>query len=81
MSQSVYGALLDLPVGPTWRVEKEVKSVITVIAKTHHYWAGHMSPWQQQIIANLFAAMQVESPLCCNQPGSGAAMMTSTTDR
>ena len=59
----VQGALLDLPVSPSWQVEKEVKNVITVIAKTCHYWAGHTSQRQQQIIANLFATMEVESPL------------------
>ncbi len=36
------GATLFLPVGPSFEVEKEVKNVITVVAKTHHYWMEHM---------------------------------------
>jgi len=30
-----------LPVGPGFRLENEVKSVVTVVAKTHHYWTMH----------------------------------------
>jgi len=30
-----------LPAGPGFRLENEVKSIITVVAKTHHYWAMH----------------------------------------
>jgi hypothetical protein len=57
------GALLDLPAGPGYRLEKEIKNVITVIAKTCHYWLGHMWHSQQRTIANLFARMAMESPL------------------
>ncbi len=37
------GVTLFLPVGPNFEVEKETKNVITVVAKTHHYWMEHMS--------------------------------------
>ena len=30
-----------LPAGPRFRLENEVKSIITVVAKTHHYWTMH----------------------------------------
>jgi hypothetical protein len=30
-----------LPAGPRFRLDDEVKSIVTVIAKTHHYWAMH----------------------------------------
>jgi len=30
-----------LPAGPRFRLEDEVKSIVTVVAKTHHYWAMH----------------------------------------
>ena len=30
-----------LPAGPGFRLENEVKSIVTVVAKTHHYWAMH----------------------------------------
>jgi sirohydrochlorin cobaltochelatase len=35
------GATLFLPAGPTYRIEKEIKNVITAVAKTHHYWTEH----------------------------------------
>jgi sirohydrochlorin cobaltochelatase len=31
-----------LPAGPGYRIEDEVKSIITVVAKTHHYWQAHL---------------------------------------
>ena len=36
------GATLFLPAGPNFETEKEIKNVITVVAKTHHYWMEHM---------------------------------------
>lgn len=35
------GSTLFLPAGPAYRVEKEIKNVITAVAKTHHYWTEH----------------------------------------
>ena len=32
---------LLLPAGPGFRLQDEVKSIITVVAKTHHYWTMH----------------------------------------
>jgi sirohydrochlorin cobaltochelatase len=57
------GALLELPAGPQYRIEKEIKNVITVIAKTCHYWADHMWASQQKAVSTLLAKMTVESPL------------------
>lgn len=57
------GSVLFLPAGPAYRIDKEIKNVITVIAKTTHYWRDHMPPSQQQAIADLFAAMDAESHL------------------
>ena len=37
------GSILFLPVGPDFRMEKEIKNVITVVAKTHHYWIEHIN--------------------------------------
>jgi hypothetical protein len=37
------GNVLFLPAGPDFRLEKEIKNVITVVAKTHHYWTEHLS--------------------------------------
>ena len=61
------GQMLDLPAGPGYRVEKEIKNVITSIAKTCHYWLDHMWPPQQRAIGNLFSKMAMESALV--QPG------------
>jgi hypothetical protein len=36
------GDRLLLPAGPRFRVEKEIKNVITAVAKTHHYWQAHL---------------------------------------
>ena len=57
------GKALELPAAPGFRLEKEVKNVITVIAKTCHYWTGHMPRERQRAIAELFARMAVEMPL------------------
>lgn len=35
------GAILFLPAGPAFRLEEEIKNVVTVVAKTHHYWSEH----------------------------------------
>jgi hypothetical protein len=37
----VEGHRVLLPAGPGFRLENEVKSIVTVVAKTHHYWAMH----------------------------------------
>jgi len=34
--------ILFMPAGPAFRVEKEIKNVITSIAKTVHYWRAHL---------------------------------------
>jgi sirohydrochlorin cobaltochelatase len=41
---------LFLPVGPEFRLAKEIKNVITVIAKTCHYWTNHMTLDQHESI-------------------------------
>lgn len=57
------GPMLYLPAAPHFRVEKEIKNVVTVIAKTTHYWMGHMSRSQKALIADLFMKMNAEAPL------------------
>ncbi len=52
-----------LPAGPAFRIEKEIKNVITVTAKTTHYWSGHLHRLQQIGIANVFAKLDSEAPL------------------
>ena len=56
------GTTLELPAGPAYHPLKEIKNVITVIAKTAHYWVGHMPVMQRQEISDLLDAMTEESP-------------------
>jgi sirohydrochlorin cobaltochelatase len=57
------GLALDLPAAPDFRLDREIKNVITVVAKTSHYWLGHMPKAQKESITVLLAAMSKESPL------------------
>ena len=57
------GVMLYLPAAPHFRLDKEIKNVVTVIAKTAHYWTGHMSRSQKTLVADLFTRMAAESPL------------------
>jgi sirohydrochlorin cobaltochelatase len=57
------GRNLELPAAPHFRLEKEIKNVVTVIAKTSHYWLGHIPRTQRQAIAVLFLSLDTESPL------------------
>jgi sirohydrochlorin cobaltochelatase len=57
------GDALDLPAGPDFRLEKEIRNVVTVASKTCHYWLDHMSFSQQRAITALLATMNAESPL------------------
>ena len=80
------GAVLELPASPHFRLEKEIKNVITVIAKTCHYWLGHMSGEQQRAIAELFVTMAHESPLVepdisPKQPAKHRDLAASIADR
>jgi hypothetical protein len=54
---------IDLPAGPNYRLEKEIKNVITVTAKTCHYWVGHIPRTQQTEIDRLFGMIAAETPL------------------
>ncbi|NDJ60248.1 MAG: cation transporter [Chloroflexi bacterium] len=36
------GQVLYFPAGPHFRLEKEIKNVVTVVAKTNHYWQEHL---------------------------------------
>lgn len=55
--------VLYLPAGPAFRIEKEIKNVITAIAKTSHYWLDHVWFDQKRQIGELFARMDSAMPL------------------
>lgn len=59
--------LLYLPAGPRYRVEKEVKNVVTAVAKTCHYWGGHMSASQQTAAAALYFTEFFSEPRAWSQ--------------
>ncbi len=37
------GERLFVPADPSFQLTDQVKSVVTVVSKTHHYWAAHMA--------------------------------------
>ncbi|WZP00232.1 hypothetical protein EP7_001854 [Isosphaeraceae bacterium EP7] len=42
-------SVLQLPAGPAFRVEKEIKNVVVALAKAYHYWDGHLTDAQQSL--------------------------------
>jgi hypothetical protein len=63
---------IDLPAAPAYRLEKEIKNVVTVIAKTSHYWVGHIPRTQKNQIGGLFETIAGETPLL-GPPGDTAS--------
>jgi len=57
------GRFLELPAAPSFRLEKQIKNVITVIAKTCHYWTGHIPRDQKRAIGDLFVTLHERTPL------------------
>ncbi len=54
---------LDLPASPAFTVAKEIKNVVTVVAKATHYWMNHIPREQKTAIATLLDQLDAESPL------------------
>jgi hypothetical protein len=77
------GAVLEVPAAPGFRLEKEIKNVITAIAKTTHYWLGHMPASQQRAIGDLFMRMGVVHPLLepVSNSGRGARRAAAVGER
>jgi hypothetical protein len=69
------GSVLELPASPHFRLEKEIKNVITVIAKTCHYWLGHIQAEQQREIGELFMRMTAVAPLLEPDRSPGSARL------
>ena len=42
-------SVLQLPAGPDFRVEKEIKNVVVALTKACHYWDGHLTAAQQSL--------------------------------
>lgn len=43
------GTTLQLPAGPGFRPEKEIKNVVVALSKSLHYWDGHLTDAQQKL--------------------------------
>ena len=56
-------SLLLLPAGPQFRVNKEIKNVITALAKTSHYWTEHTPQEQQVSIENSLSGLSASEAL------------------
>ncbi len=56
------GRMLYLPAGPAFRLEKEIKNVILVVAKTCHYWTSHIPPERQQAIEKALIDSKLLTP-------------------
>lgn len=63
VSARVERTVVELPAGPGYRLEKEIKNVVTAVAKTTHYYMEHMRPVQHLGIASLLARMESDAPL------------------
>lgn len=42
-------SMLYLPAGPDFRIGKEIKNVVVALAKSYHYWDGHLTAAQQTL--------------------------------
>jgi len=67
------GLVLYLPAGPAYRVEKEIKNVVTAVAKTCHYWVEHTPVEQQWEIGRVLREMEAESALV--EPGMSDTLL------
>jgi sirohydrochlorin cobaltochelatase len=65
---------IDVPAAPHFRLDKEIKNVVTVVAKTTHYWLRHTSRAHQDAIGRLFVTLSGESALV--EPATSADAVT-----
>ena len=65
VSATVEGSIVRLPAGPRFRLEKEIKNVVTSVAKTKtaHYFVDHTWSGQQRAIEELFKKAEGEAPV------------------
>jgi Ni2+-binding GTPase involved in maturation of urease and hydrogenase len=71
---------LLLPLGPGYRLENEVKSIVTVVAKTHHYWDAHLATDAGQPATTARSATGVPRPLRVGIGGPAGAGKTALID-
>jgi hypothetical protein len=80
VSAHLDGASVELPAGPQYRLEKEIKNVVTSVAKTSHYFDGHIEKAQQRRIASLFNGFDAPllQPARPGEPGTDAHLLQRT---
>ena len=57
------GQTIDVPAAPAFRVDREIKNVITVVAKTVHHWRGHAGAARQAALRDLLSHLDAQAPL------------------
>jgi len=67
--------VLHLPAGPQFQLAREIKNVVTVVAKTCHYWSCHMDAGQQAAApAGALPGPALPCEIAANPPGYQAAV-------
>jgi sirohydrochlorin cobaltochelatase len=72
------GSVVRLPAGAGFRLEKEIKNVVTTVAKTAHYYVHHIGPGQKRAIAELFSAPLLQPGRNVASPSLLAAVVAET---
>lgn len=71
VAENVYarhdGERLYLPAGPHYRLEKEIKNVVTALAKTNHYWSEHLTSDQRTDVAEVSSGRRLVAPATPDQ--------------
>lgn len=80
VSARAVGAVLELPAGPGYRLEKEIRNVITAVAKTCHYWFEHTGAGARREIAELFQRLDREAPLLQPDPTVSEARLQAVAE-
>jgi hypothetical protein len=77
VSAHLEGDVVELPAGPHYRLEKEIKNVVTAVAKTYHYFDGHMEMAQLRAMAGVFGDREVPllQPFRPGETGGGMALV------
>jgi Ni2+-binding GTPase involved in maturation of urease and hydrogenase len=69
-----------LPLGAGYRLENEVKSLVTVVAKTHHYWDAHLAVESPAPPVTARSALRVPRPLKIGVGGPAGSGKTALID-
>ena len=68
-------SVLQLPAGPAFQVEKEIKNVVVALAKSHHYWDGHLTTSQRDLAGPIVWEPAVRTETALHPAESEAAVV------